>query len=127
MTMYGYNISLAASSPDTAAPDLLYRVKTYPDDFGMSSMKPSDFAALSSRIKSDEATAKNFIERMCDTPDCYEESCDATCRNELACVLDNASQQDIIACRQKGLADPEYGFDYVLSTLENPWVKQYTR
>jgi hypothetical protein len=36
---------------------LIKKVKTYPDDFGMSSLRPNDLAAFVSRLKKEETLA----------------------------------------------------------------------
>jgi hypothetical protein len=36
---------------------LIKKVKTYPDDFGMSSLRPNDLAAFVSRLKINETLA----------------------------------------------------------------------
>ena len=89
--MYEYAIDLAEQDETLTAPDLIFRVKTYPDDFGMTNLSPSEFASLTNRIKNDEETAKYFYNRMCQNVTCNIENCDDICRTELSCILENSS------------------------------------
>jgi len=54
-------------------------------------MRPADFASLIVRIKNTESEAVNYINAMCAREDCKVSSCDATCRKDLACMLENSS------------------------------------
>ena len=58
---------------------------------------------------------------MCPTSNindgCLKTACDATCRKELACRLKNSSQLDVINCKNEGLLDVEYGFEYLISSM----------
>ena len=56
ITVYEYDIT-KANYPNATAYDLIKKVKTYPDDFGMSSLRPNDLAAFVSRIQSNETVA----------------------------------------------------------------------
>ena len=47
--MYEYDITKAYNQNATPY-DLIKKIKTYPDDFGMSSLRPNDLASLVSRI-----------------------------------------------------------------------------
>ena len=40
----------------------------------------------------------------------------------MACKLSNSSPIEIMACRNSGLNDPDYGLEYMISLWENPWV-----
>jgi hypothetical protein len=40
----------------------------------------------------------------------------------MACKLGNASAIDIMACRKAGLQDVDYGLEYMISLMQNPWV-----
>lgn len=60
MTLYEYDVEKAAQYPSAGPSELIKAVKTYPDSFQMSALRPSDFLALSNRIKSVDATAKDF-------------------------------------------------------------------
>ena len=117
IAVYEYNITLASIDSTATAQDLIRKVRIYPTDLGMSSLRPSDFKALVNRIKNNEKDAVDYIRRMCQNEDCVVEECDETCRKDLGCTLENSSAQDIIACRGYGLQDREYGFDYLLSMV----------
>lgn len=127
ISVYEYNIQLASEDATATPQDLIRKVRIYPNDLGMSSLRPSDFQALSARIKNNEKDAVDYMTRMCQSEECIVSSCDETCRNDLACQLDNSNPQDILACRGYGLQDRDYGFDYLLSMVQNPWVEQKTK
>lgn len=128
VTVYEFDID-KANSDFTAQPlDLIKKVKEYPRDYGMSTLRPTDFEAYVSRIKNSEEEAVKFQQMSCPTSDpndgCVTLSCDTECRVELACKLSNASVLDIIDCRENNLLDREFSFDYLLSQLQNPWVSK---
>jgi len=91
MTVYEYDINRAAAEPNVDKLELIKRVRRYPDDLGMGSMRPSDFKSLIVRIRNSESEAMNYYNKMCNNADCTITSCDSTCRNDLACVLENSS------------------------------------
>ena len=63
--MYEYDINKASTDENATPQDLIRKVRIYPNDVGMTSLRPSDFKALSARIKSNEADAVKFIQYMC--------------------------------------------------------------
>jgi len=92
MTIYEYDIEKAATDPSAETLSLFKKVRQYPADLGMGSMRPADFAALIVRIKNTESEAVTYINAMCPREDCKVSACDATCRKDLGCMLENSSQ-----------------------------------
>lgn len=126
VTVYEFDFD-KANSDYTAQPlDLIKKVKEYPKDYGMSTLRPVDFEAYVSRIKSSEEEAVKFLQMSCPTSDpddgCVKQTCDTECRLQLTCKLSNASAIDIIDCRENNLLDREFSLDYLISQLQNPWV-----
>lgn len=115
ITMYEFDVNAAVKNTTAEVGDLIYKIKDYPRDFGMASLATKEFLALINRIKTEEETAVNFINKMCPDVECYVKECDKTCREQLACILGNSSQQEIIQCRGLGIQDREYGLDYLFS------------
>lgn len=121
-TLYEFDLEKANSEPFAAPEDLIYKIKTYPDDFGISNLSPQVLRDLISNIESSEETAKNFSNKMCDRESCKIEACDDVCRKDLACILKNANTLEIINCRGYGFVDAKYGLDFLTSLTQNPWV-----
>ena len=67
MTVYEFNVDKANSDPNAQPLDLIYKVKEYPNDYGMSTLRPSDFKAYVSRIRNSEAVAVKFFTLTCPT------------------------------------------------------------
>ena len=47
--------------------------------------------------------------------------CDNVCKHDLYCSLVHSQMDKIMDCRGKNF-DREYLFEYLLSTLSNPWL-----
>ena len=58
-TLYEYDLELANTDLSATATDLLKIVKTYPDDFEMTSMSPSQFETLANKIKTEDSLKFN--------------------------------------------------------------------
>jgi len=120
ITTYEFDLDKANSDPNALAADLITKVHELPDkEKVISSLRPQDLYAFITKINNTESVAVSYNNAMCPTKfveqSCAIDKCDEVCRNTLACRLGNASQLNILDCTNKGLLDPDYGMEYLLS------------
>ncbi|CDW83826.1 UNKNOWN [Stylonychia lemnae] len=99
-----------------------FNTVTYPANYGMQNLSPSEYNWLANQILISESRSKTLYNSMrkywSQDIDCVD-----TCQLELYCQIYYAHNEDTMQCRDKSF-DLQYGLPYVLSFLSNPWVQR---
>ena len=120
-----YKISadeLPTSATDNGSDISVTLSHTYPDDFGMADLSPSEYAALAERINTNEIQALNHVKISSMNDDNIKEKteCDEDCRKEIACGLNYSINEYTILCRGYDFSYAD-SFHYLMGAISNPW------
>lgn len=108
------------------AEDLITEKMVYPDSFSqMDNLSPGAFFELAEAILESDSTAILYEQYALPEYMGPFSKCNSSCRKDLYCKLTESTQQGVLRCRGGNIWDQEYGLNFFLSAISNPWVTQY--
>ena len=89
-------------------------------NFGINTISPSSLRSLADKVKTVDSITQNVYKKT--YKDTTGGTCDDdACRQELYCMMINATMDRVMECRGKSI-DYKYFPNYLISTVSNPWL-----